>query len=46
MEITKQQLVSLLEEAQNAHHEYEKSIEGTDDEWAEWYAQYIQEHIE
>lgn len=45
MEISEQQLASLLEEAQEAHHEYEQTIEGSDDQWANWYAQYIHKQL-
>jgi hypothetical protein len=45
MQINQQQLARLLEDAKEAHHEYQKSIAGTDDNWAEWYAEYIHNQL-
>lgn len=45
MEINQQQLASLLEKAKDAHHEYQKSISGKDDNWAEWYTEYIHNQL-
>lgn len=46
MEISEENLAQLLEEAQAAHHEYEKTMDGSDDEWAKWYAAYIRRQVE
>jgi hypothetical protein len=39
VEISKQDLADLLREAQQAHHEYEKTAPPHD--WADWYAEFI-----
>ena len=46
MKISKQKLAGLLTEAKNAHHRFvqENNID-EDDEWAEWYAEYIAKHV-
>lgn len=48
MKITKEELTTLLKQAQKAHHEYDqRSMDPCerDDEWAVWYASYIEEKI-
>jgi hypothetical protein len=40
-QITKDQLKNLLKQAQEAHHEYEEALEGKDEDWVGWYAEYI-----
>lgn len=45
MELTEEQLSNLLKETQKAHHEYEKTLEGTDPDWAAWYAAYIASRV-
>lgn len=46
MKINQQQLADLLEEAKDAHHRFvqENDID-EDNEWAEWYAEYIAKHV-
>lgn len=41
MELSKDRLAKLLEEAKNAHTEYEKELGRRDDNWPQWYANYI-----
>ncbi|MEX2515106.1 MAG: hypothetical protein WD335_03185 [Candidatus Paceibacterota bacterium] len=45
MNISKDELVRLLQKAQGAHHEYEKTLDKPDDDWASWYANYIEDHV-
>jgi hypothetical protein len=48
MKITKNDLATLLKQAQKAHHEYEQSNEKSDnedDDWADWYASYIKDKL-
>lgn len=48
MKITTEELATLLKQAQRAHHEYEKkNIDSgeTDDDWAGWYADYIEKKL-
>lgn len=40
-EITKEQLIELLNEASAEHHAYEKKLDGKDDDWAGWCAEFI-----
>ncbi len=40
-ELTKEQLVILLKEAESAHADYEKKLGRKDDDWPVWYASYI-----
>ena len=41
--LTKEELIRLLREAEKAHGEYEKDVLGgkRDDDWASWYAEFI-----
>lgn len=39
--LTKSDLAALLQEAKEAHSAYERSLGGKDDDWAQWYADYI-----
>lgn len=39
--ITKEELAKLLREAKMAHAEYEKMLGSKDDDWPEWYADFI-----
>lgn len=41
----KEQIVALLKGAEAAHSEYEKELGHEDDNWAEWYAEYIVEKL-
>jgi hypothetical protein len=41
----KGQLVALLKEAAEAHHVYETDVlKQADNDWAEWYAEYLMQH--
>jgi hypothetical protein len=44
-ELTKEQLTTLLREAEKAHAEYEKSLGRRDDDWPAWYAGFIVEKL-
>lgn len=46
MEISEEKLTQLLKEAKEAHHEYEKTLEGSDNGWAKWYADYIHRQVQ
>ncbi|MEX2369154.1 MAG: hypothetical protein WD552_02040 [Candidatus Paceibacterota bacterium] len=46
MNIPKDELVRLLKDAQQAHHEYEKTLDEPDAEWPEWYADYINRQLD
>lgn len=46
MNITKEQLARLLQEAEKAHAEYEKQLAERDENWPEWYADFIISKIE
>lgn len=39
--LTKEELTSLLQEAEKAHAEYEYALGHRDDDWATWYADFI-----
>jgi len=39
--LTKEKLAELLREAEKAHAEYEKRLGKRDENWPEWYAEYI-----
>ncbi len=39
--LTKETLMSLLQEAEKAHAEYEYALGHRDDDWATWYAAFI-----
>jgi predicted component of type VI protein secretion system len=39
--ITKEELATLLREAEQAHAEYEKMLGGRDEDWPSWYAEFI-----
>ncbi|WP_156300709.1 hypothetical protein [Thermococcus sp. EP1] len=43
--ITKEKLIQLLKEAETAHAEYEKKLGKRDENWPEWYAEYIIEKL-
>lgn len=48
MKITTEELATLLKQAQQAHHEYEKKNtkpSEQDGNWAGWYATYIKEKL-
>jgi len=47
IEITKELLAKLLKEAEKAHGEYESGELGgkRDENWPEWYAEYILKHL-
>ena len=45
MNISREELVKLLKEAEKAHGEYEKSLGRRDDNWPEWYANWIIEKL-
>ena len=36
-----EQLTTLFEEAGSAHHEAFAHVDGADEQWAEWYAEYL-----
>ena len=38
-------LARLLREAEKAHAQYEKELGKRDENWAEWYAEYIVKHL-
>ncbi len=39
------ELARLLAEAAEAHHEYEQTLGQRDEDWPQWYAQYIIERL-
>ncbi|MBZ0293951.1 MAG: hypothetical protein K8L99_15405, partial [Anaerolineae bacterium] len=39
--LSKEELSSLLKQAQKAHAEYEKFLGAKDDDWSNWYADFI-----
>jgi hypothetical protein len=41
MELTQEQLGQLLKDAEKAHGEFEKTLGHRDEQWPEWYAEYI-----
>ncbi|USH00771.1 hypothetical protein K1720_04905 [Thermococcus argininiproducens] len=43
--LTKEKLAQLLKEAERAHAEYEKKLGKRDENWPEWYAEYIIEKL-
>ncbi|NJE25416.1 hypothetical protein E3E22_02005 [Thermococcus sp. MV5] len=43
--ITKERLIQLLKEAEKAHAEYEGKLGKRDENWPEWYAEYIIEKL-
>lgn len=38
-------LAALLKAASEAHHDYEKSLGHPDENWPQWYAAWIVEHV-
>jgi hypothetical protein len=40
-DVTKEELARLLQEAQDAHKEYERELGERDEDWPTWYAGYI-----
>lgn len=38
-------LARLLRDAETAHGEYERSLGRSDDDWPDWYAQYLVDHL-
>ena len=42
----RQRLAELLREAERAHGEYEKKLGRRDDNWPDWYADYIAERLD
>lgn len=41
----KDKLSRLLKDAQIAHHEYETMLGHADENWADWYAQFVLDNI-
>lgn len=39
------ELARLLADAADAHHEYEQTLGRRDEDWPQWYAQYIIERL-
>lgn len=46
MTLSKEQLAKLLKDAEKAHREYEATLGHRDEEWPEWYAEYIVKALE
>jgi len=44
-QLTVGELARLLQEAQDAHREYERTTGERDENWPEWYAQYIVDQL-
>ena len=44
-ELVKKQFAQLLREAEKAHAEYEKEIGKKDEDWPQWYANWIVEKL-
>ena len=40
-QLTVDELADLLREAERAHGEYEKTLDGRDEDWPAWYADYM-----
>ena len=38
---TSEQISALLHEARETHHRVFRIVDGTDDDWASWYAQWL-----
>jgi len=45
-QLTRDELARLLQEAQEAHSEYEKETGRRDEDWPGWYADYILRRLE
>ena len=46
VELTKEMLARLLSEAERAHGEYERDLGRRDEDWPNWYADYILRQLE
>lgn len=46
VEITRDELADLLRKAADAHHVYEQERGEPDEQWADWYAAYIVQHLD
>lgn len=46
MQLDRDMLAKLIKEASDAHHEYEATLEAKDEQWPQWYADYILERFD
>jgi len=46
MKLSKDKLADLLKQAEKAHAEYEQQLGHRDDNWPEWYAEFIIKKLE
>jgi hypothetical protein len=45
-ELTREELATLLREAEKAHAAYEKELGSRDEDWPGWYADYVLRRLE
>jgi hypothetical protein len=44
-DLTRDELATLLQEAERAHGEYERELGQRDEDWPSWYAQFILDRL-
>jgi hypothetical protein len=44
-DVTREELASLLKEAEGAHADYERELGSRDEDWPTWYAGYILDRL-